>query len=86
MAMLLRTVMSRRAVQVAPRALVAHRHMSAAADTKTEFSQHPWLAELGLEERNHGVFDGEWRGSGPEVASINPATGNVIGYVTEVLP
>lgn len=49
----------------------------------SEYSQHAeLLSSLGLGETNAGVFDGEWKGSGPKIYSLNPSTGRVIAEVT----
>ncbi|XP_063697266.1 putative aldehyde dehydrogenase family 7 member A1 homolog [Culicoides brevitarsis] len=40
--------------------------------------KYSFLKDLGLERTNYGVYDGEWKGSGPALKSIDPATGNVI--------
>ncbi|KDO29088.1 hypothetical protein SPRG_06143 [Saprolegnia parasitica CBS 223.65] len=42
------------------------------------FSKYPFLKELGLQEENLGVFDGEWFGNGPVFNSVNPATNEII--------
>eukprot|EP00052_Salpingoeca_macrocollata_P022294 m.193392 g.193392 ORF g.193392 m.193392 type:complete len:551 (-) comp21764_c0_seq1:1528-3180(-) len=47
------------------------------------FSKYPFLRELGLQEENDGVFNGEWTGNGPVVTSYNPATGEAIARVRE---
>lgn len=47
----------------------------------TEYSKHSFLKELGLQERNMGVFDGEWFAHGAEFPSVNPSTGQTIAYV-----
>lgn len=60
------------------RSVVAARAMS----TDLTFSEYPFLAELGLKEDNHGVFDGEWKGSGPSVTSYSPATNKPIARVS----
>lgn len=42
------------------------------------YSQFPFLKELGIEEDNHGCFDGKiWSGSGEVVVSLNPTNGKV---------
>lgn len=40
--------------------------------------KYSFLKDLGLERTNYGVYDGEWKGSGPALKSIDPATGKVI--------
>ena len=43
-------------------------------------SLYPFLEKLGIEDVNHGVFDGrEWKASGPLVQNISPITGKPIG-------
>jgi hypothetical protein len=50
-----------------------------------EFASHKFLAELGIEEENLGVFNGEkWIGSGPVITSRNPTTGNPIARIKGV--
>lgn len=39
------------------------------------------FAELGLEEINDGFYNGSWGGSGPELPSVNPSTGELLGTV-----
>ncbi|CAG9823174.1 unnamed protein product [Phaedon cochleariae] len=45
--------------------------------------KYSFLQELGLKERNSGVFDGTWKGSGKVVQSICPSNGRVIAEVQE---
>lgn len=47
------------------------------------YDKHSFLADLGIEKQNKGVFYGEWCGSGKIVDSIDPATGDVIASVQE---
>lgn len=54
------------------------RTMSAYLVEKPEYA---FLRELGLERTNSGVYNGAWKGSGPVVKSIDPATGDVIAEV-----
>lgn len=50
-------------------------------------SKYGFLAELGLVDENQGVFDGqEWKGSGPIVDSLSPATNEVIARVKTGTP
>lgn len=50
-----------------------------------EFAKHSFLAELGIEAENLGVFNGEkWVGSGPVITTYNPTTGNPIARVKGV--
>ena len=47
-----------------------------------EIDKHPFLAEVGIQQLNPGVFGGSeigggWFGAGDVVSSINPATGRV---------
>ncbi|GJQ14972.1 hypothetical protein GpartN1_g6763.t1 [Galdieria partita] len=46
-----------------------------------EFEQHSFLKELGIERDNFGCFSGEWKGSGEEILSYNPATNKLIAKV-----
>ena len=43
--------------------------------------QYNWLRELGLTADNHGVFYGQWAGSGPVYESVCPADGRVIARI-----
>uniref|UniRef100_A0A915EFC1 aldehyde dehydrogenase (NAD(+)) n=1 Tax=Ditylenchus dipsaci TaxID=166011 RepID=A0A915EFC1_9BILA len=43
--------------------------------------KYSFLKELGLTEKNNGVFNGQWKGSGKVVDSVNPATNEVIAQV-----
>ena len=40
------------------------------------------FARLGLTEHNHGVFAGEWLGSGPAIEKVSPIDGSVLARVT----
>lgn len=40
--------------------------------------KYAFLKDLGLQRTNYGVYDGEWKGSGSTVKSIDPATGKII--------
>lgn len=40
--------------------------------------KYSFLKDLGLERTNYGVYDGEWKGKGPVLKSIDPATGKTI--------
>lgn len=62
---------------------IQKRAMSAYLIEKPEFA---FLKDLGLERSNAGVYDGSWKGSGPVVKSIDPATGNVIAEVKMAAP
>jgi hypothetical protein len=42
------------------------------------------LEALGISKQNKGVFDGEWKGSGPVMQSVNPVNNEVIAEVTTV--
>ncbi|XP_065169766.1 putative aldehyde dehydrogenase family 7 member A1 homolog isoform X2 [Atheta coriaria] len=44
-------------------------------------SKYSFLKELGLQEKNCGVYDGAWKGSGESVKSICPSNGQVIAEV-----
>ncbi len=46
------------------------------------FDKYPFLRELGLEEDNLGVYNGQWFGNGPVLTSVNPASGQPIARVT----
>ena len=40
-----------------------------------EYSEHPFLKEIGIEPANFGAYyNGKWQGSGPVLESINPST------------
>lgn len=53
----------------------------------TLVQKHSFLRELGFQEENHGVFDGrEWKGNGPVVESLSPATNEVIARVRTGTP
>jgi len=56
---------------------------SSSSSSSLTFGKYSFLKELGLSaEGNHGVWDGEkWGGSGSEVTSYNPATGEPIATV-----
>jgi aldehyde dehydrogenase (NAD+) len=41
---------------------------------------------LGLKAKNHGVFAGEWFGSGPKLECRSPIDGSVLGTVTTASP
>ncbi|TKR76581.1 hypothetical protein L596_017699 [Steinernema carpocapsae] len=43
--------------------------------------KYAFLKELGLQEENAGVFNGEWKASGAVVDSVSPATNEVIARV-----
>jgi aldehyde dehydrogenase family 7 member A1 len=46
------------------------------------YSKYPFLKELGIEEVNHGVFDGKkWGGNGEVHTAVNPSTGEPIAKV-----
>lgn len=47
---------------------------------------YSWLKELGIEETNHGVYNGSWGGSGQTVESVSPATNQTIAKVTLASP
>ncbi|CAG9833867.1 unnamed protein product [Diabrotica balteata] len=46
-------------------------------------SKYSFLKDLGLKERNLGVYDGAWKGSGAVVQSICPSNGKVIAEVQQ---
>lgn len=48
--------------------------------------KYSFLKDLGLEEVNHGVYDGEWKGSGEVVTSYCPANGQPIANVVTGTP
>jgi aldehyde dehydrogenase family 7 protein A1 len=53
--------------------------------TQLSFNKYPFLKELGLTERNLGLFgNGKWSGSGETILSTSPTTGEAIAEV--VLP
>jgi aldehyde dehydrogenase family 7 protein A1 len=42
------------------------------------YSQYPFLKDLGLEEDNHGCYDGKkWSGNGETILALNPTSGKV---------
>merc|ERR1719461_1332332 len=43
--------------------------------------QYPFLSELGLSETNEGVFNGQWKGNGPEIKSYSPTTDEAIAKI-----
>jgi len=43
----------------------------------------PFLSELGLQEENLGVFDGQWFGNGEVIDSIDPSTNEPIARVRQ---
>uniref|UniRef100_A0A7N8YLM3 aldehyde dehydrogenase (NAD(+)) n=1 Tax=Mastacembelus armatus TaxID=205130 RepID=A0A7N8YLM3_9TELE len=45
--------------------------------------KYSWLKELGLSEDNHGVYNGNWGGSGEVVTSYCPANNEPIARVTQ---
>ncbi|KAI8866804.1 aldehyde dehydrogenase [Ramicandelaber brevisporus] len=61
----------------------ARRTMASAAASAPKISPAKILSELGLDANgvNHGVYNGQWGGSGAVVESVNPATGEVLGAV-----
>lgn len=70
-------------IQLKNIAAMQKRAMSAYLIDKPEFA---FLKDLGLERTNSGVYDGNWKGSGPIVKSIDPANGNVIAEVKTAAP
>eukprot|EP01128_Nolandella_sp_AFSM9_P011701 TRINITY_DN8632_c0_g1_i1.p1 TRINITY_DN8632_c0_g1~~TRINITY_DN8632_c0_g1_i1.p1 ORF type:complete len:544 (-),score=176.85 TRINITY_DN8632_c0_g1_i1:92-1699(-) len=51
------------------------------------FAKYPFLKELGLKEKNDGVFQGKWSaGRGPVLTSVNAATGEAVAEVTSASP
>lgn len=57
---------------------LARRRMSVASGRLAQF---PFLEELGLKEENHGVYNGEWFGSGDVYTSVSPVNGQPIASV-----
>lgn len=55
--------------------------MSAAAKYLVDDPKYSFLKDLGLKTVNAGAYNGNWFGNGPNVKSIDPATGNVIAEV-----
>jgi len=43
--------------------------------------KYQFLKDLGIQEQNLGVFDGQWKGSGEVVTSVSPANGQPIASV-----
>jgi len=71
------------ALRLARLAGVTRRHVNLTAirAASTNFSRYPFLKELGLQEENAGVFDGEWFGSGEVVTSYSPIDNEPLGRV-----
>nr|XP_023030300.1 alpha-aminoadipic semialdehyde dehydrogenase [Leptinotarsa decemlineata] len=59
------------------------RTMSSSSEFLINDTKYSFLKDLGLEERNPGVFDGTWKGSGKVVQSICPSNGKVIAEVQQ---
>ncbi|KAG5867703.1 hypothetical protein JTB14_017297 [Gonioctena quinquepunctata] len=57
--------------------------MSASSEFLVNDKNYSFLRELGLEEKNYGVYDGTWKGSGKVVQSICPSNGKVIAEVQQ---
>ncbi|KAG6613710.1 aldehyde dehydrogenase family 7 member A1 [Phytophthora cinnamomi] len=57
---------------------LARRRMSVASGRLAQF---PFLEELGLQEENHGVYNGKWFGSGDVYTSVSPVNGQPIASV-----
>ena len=53
----------------------------AMASSSTRIAQFPFLSELGLKDENHGVYNGQWFGSGDVYTSVSPANGETIASV-----
>lgn len=52
------------------------------ASTLIQQQQYGFLRELGLQEENQGVFDGqEWNATGQVIESLSPSTNEVIARV-----
>lgn len=86
---MLRTLLSRSshqltAVASATRPSLFARSMSAAAASQQlTFSKYPFLAKLGLQESNAGVFNGAFvQGKGVTFTSMNPATNEPIATIS----
>ena len=45
-----------------------------------------WLKNLGIKAVNPGVFDGDWRGSGPTVDVVSPINGKLFARVRQASP
>lgn len=54
---------------------------SASSAAAAAMQKYPFLAELGIEEENPGVFNGTWGGSGELVKSRTPITGEELPAV-----
>jgi len=61
---------------------VFRRGLAASASDLT-YKDFPFLKKLGIEENNHGVFNGKWCGSGNVVTSMNPDSGKPVANVIE---
>ncbi|KAL4714519.1 hypothetical protein ACJJTC_006565 [Scirpophaga incertulas] len=57
------------------------RIMSRNASFLIQDPKYSFLAELGLQEKNVGVFNGKWEANGPTIQSFSPANGKVIAEV-----
>jgi len=61
--------------------LLRHRLVPRHFSTTTTAQKYPFLAELGLSQTNHGVFNGEWRANGKELKTYSPTTNEEIATV-----
>ncbi|PRP76506.1 aldehyde dehydrogenase [Planoprotostelium fungivorum] len=51
------------------------------SNAELTFKDYPFLKELGIEEENEGVYDGEWFGSGEYFTTVNPANNKPIARI-----
>ena len=58
-----------------------HHHRLANFSTSNTTTKYPFLSELGLSDYNQGVFNGEWKGNGPEIKSYSPTTNEEIATI-----
>lgn len=50
------------------------------------YKDFPFLKDLGIEEENHGCYDGKkWSGSGDVTVSMNPTNGRVINKTKNLI-
>lgn len=67
------------------RAIISARHSLSVLNTSRMAStyliddpKYSFLKDLGLQRTNLGVYDGTWKGKGPILKSVDPATGQII--------
>jgi len=65
------------------RCISAAIHRSYSSPQNLTYSQYPFLKRLGIEEVNHGVYNGKWFGSGKETYSVNPSNNQRVAKVIQ---